>query len=60
MTEELVTVREEIDERKGESIYADKGYNSQLNRYVLAVRGLSDGILYKAARNQGAFRVFRG
>ena len=34
------------------SIYADKGYSSQLNRYVLAVRGLSDGIMHKAARNR--------
>lgn len=31
---------------------AGGGYSSRLNRYVLALRGLSDGILHEAARNQ--------
>ena len=44
-TEEFVTVLDEVDVRAGESVYADKGYSSLLNRYVLAVRGLSDGIM---------------
>ena len=51
-TEEFVTVLDEVGARAGESVYADKGYSSQLNRYVLVVRGLSDGIMYKAARNR--------
>ena len=51
-TEEFVTVLDEVGARAGESVYADKGYSSQLNRYVLAVRGLSDGIMHKAARNR--------
>ena len=38
--------------KAGESIFADKGYSSQLNRFVLQVRGLADGIMYKAARNR--------
>ena len=51
-TEEFVTVLDEVGARVGESVYADKGYSSQLNRYVLAVRGLTDGIMHKAARNR--------
>ncbi|MGE4538377.1 MAG: transposase [Desulfovibrio sp.] len=51
-TEEFVTVLDEVGARAGESVYADKGYSSQLNRYVLQVRGLSDGIMHKAARNR--------
>ena len=51
-TEEFVTVLDEVGARTGESIYADKGYSSQLNRYVLRVRGLSDGIMHKAVRNR--------
>ncbi|MHC1712859.1 MAG: IS5 family transposase [Solidesulfovibrio sp.] len=51
-TEEFVCVLGEIGVRAGESVYADKGYSSQLNRHVLAVRGLSDGIMHKAARNR--------
>lgn len=51
-TEEFVPVLDEVDVRNGESIYADKGYSSQLNRYVLQVRGLTDGIMHKAARNR--------
>jgi len=51
-TEEFVTVLDEVGARAGESIYADKGYSSQLNRYVLQVRGFADGIMYKAARNR--------
>ena len=47
-TEEFVTVLDEVGIRAGESVYADKGYSSQLNRYVLAVRGLSGGIMHKA------------
>ena len=34
-TEEFVTVLDAVDVRNGGSIYADKGYSSQLNRYVL-------------------------
>jgi len=45
-------VLDEAAMRAGESIYADKGYSSQLNRYVLQVRGLSDGIMHKAVRNR--------
>ena len=51
-TEEFVTVLDEVGARAGECIYAEKGSSSQLNRYVLAVRGLSDGIMHKAARNR--------
>ena len=51
-TEEFVAVLDEVDVKVGESIFADKGYSSQLNRYVLQVRGLADGIMYKAARNR--------
>jgi len=46
-TEEFVPVLDAVDVRNGGSIYADKGYSSQLNRYVLAVRGLTDGIMHK-------------
>ena len=52
-TEEFVAVLDEVDAKVGESIFADKGYSSQLNRYVLQVRGLADGIMHKAARNRG-------
>ena len=51
-TEEFVAVLDEVDAKVGESIFADKGYSSQLNRYVLQVRGLVDGIMHKAARNR--------
>ncbi len=51
-TGEFVRVLDEVDARTGESLYADKGYSSQLNRYVLQIRGLSDGIMHKAARNR--------
>ena len=51
-TEEFVAILDEVDAKAGESIFADKGYSSQLNRYVLRVRGLSDGIMHKAARNR--------
>jgi len=51
-TEEFVAVLDEVDVKVGESIFADKGYSSLLNRYVLQVRGLADGIMYKAARNR--------
>ena len=51
-TEEFVAVLDEGDAKAGESIFADKGYRSQLNRFVLQVRGLADGIMYKAARNR--------
>ena len=51
-TEEFVAVLDEVDAKAGESIFADKGYSSQLNRYVLQVRGLADGIMHKAARNR--------
>jgi len=51
-TEEFVAVLDEVDAKVGESIFADKGYNSLLNRYVLQVRGLADGIMHKAARNR--------
>ena len=51
-TEEFVRILDEVDVRTGESVYADKGYSSQLNRYVLQIRGLSDGIMHKAARNR--------
>ena len=51
-TEEFVAVLDEVDAKVGESILADKGYSSQLNRYVLQVRGLTDGIMHKAARNR--------
>ena len=51
-TEEFVRILDEVDVRTDESIYADKGYSSQLNRYVLQIRGLSDGIMHKSARNR--------
>ena len=51
-TEEFVTVLDEVGAKTGESIYADKGYSSQLNQHVLGVRGLSGGIIHKAARNR--------
>ena len=51
-TEEFVAVLDAVDAKVGESIFADKGYSSQLNRYVLQVRGLADGIMHKAARNR--------
>jgi len=51
-TEEFVAVLDEIDVKAGGSVFADKGYSSHLNRYVLQVRGLADGIMYKAARNR--------
>ena len=51
-TEEFVAVLDEVDAKAGESIFADKGYRSLLNRCVLQVRGLADGIMYKAARNR--------
>ncbi|EKO40929.1 MAG: transposase, IS5 family, partial [Solidesulfovibrio magneticus str. Maddingley MBC34] len=51
-TEEYVAVLDEVDAKAGESIFADKGYSSQLNRYVLKVRGFADGIMHKAARNR--------
>ena len=51
-TEEFVAVLDEGDAKAGESIFADKGYRSQLNRFVLQVRGLAGGIMYKAARNR--------
>jgi len=47
-TEEFVSVLDEVGARTGGSVYADKGYSSQLNWYVLAVRGLTDGIMHKA------------
>ena len=50
-TEEFVAVLDEVDAKGGESIFADKGYSSQLNRYVLQIRGVADGIMHKAARN---------
>jgi len=58
-TEEFVSVLDEVGARAGESVYADKGYSSQLNRYVLAVRGLTDGIMHKAARNRELTRAER-
>ena len=51
-TEEFINVLDEVGAKAGERVYADKGYSSQLNRYVLAVRDLSDGIMHKAARNR--------
>lgn len=51
-TEEFVADLDEVDAKAGESIFADKGYSSQLYRYVLQVRGLADGIMHKAARNR--------
>jgi IS5 family transposase len=51
-TEEFVAVLDEVDAKADESIFADKGYSSQLNRYVLQVRGLADGIMHKAVRNR--------
>jgi IS5 family transposase len=51
-TAEFVAVLDEVDAKSGESLFADKGYSSQLNRYVLQVRGLVDDIMYKAARNR--------
>jgi len=51
-TEEFVTVLDEINVRTGESLSADKGFRSQLHRYVLHVRGLPEGIMRKAARNR--------
>lgn len=50
-TEEFVTVLDEVDAKAGESIFADKGYSSQLKCYVLQARGLADSIMYKVARN---------
>ena len=44
-TEEFVAILDEVDAKAGESIFADKGYSSQLNRFVLQVRGLADGII---------------
>ena len=44
--EAFATVPDEIAARVAESIYADKDSNSQLNRYVLQVRELPDGIMY--------------
>ena len=57
-TEEFVTVLDEVGARTGESICA-KGYSIQRNRYVLHVRGLSDGIMHKAARNRELTRAER-
>ncbi len=51
-TEEFVAVLNEFGVKAGESIFADKGYGSQLNRYVLQVRGFAAGIMDKAARNR--------
>jgi len=45
--EAFATVPDEITARVGESIYADKDSDSQLNRYILQVRELPDGIMHQ-------------
>lgn len=51
-TQEFIGVLDEVRVKAGETVYADKGYSSQLNRFVLQVRGITDGIMHKAARNR--------
>ena len=51
-TGEFVEVLDDIGAKSGDCIYADKGYCSRLNRFVLRLRGLKDGIMAKASRNR--------
>jgi IS5 family transposase len=51
-TTELMEVVKESKVPKGSMVLADKGYASNDNRCDLEEAGLTDGIMYKAARNR--------
>jgi IS5 family transposase len=51
-TTELMKVVKESKVPKGSMVLADKGYASNDNRCDLEEAGLTDGIMYKAARNR--------
>ena len=51
-TKELMEVVKESKVSKGSMVFADKGYASANNRTDLNKAGITDGIMYKAARNR--------
>jgi transposase, IS5 family len=51
-TKELMEVVKEAGAPKGSMVFADKGYASADNRCSLEENGLTDGIMYKAAKGK--------
>ena len=52
-TKELMEVVQKSKIPKGSMVFADKSYASADNRAGLNKAGITDGIMYKAARNRG-------